>query len=178
MRDPITVSRELLRGLLNAAGEAVTIDPGKELTPVPVLNALLRLHRALMRVETSLEQPPRWHLQACAHCGSLHLEYEAWVDCNRERIYDASHDGDAWCPSCSEHEVTVVSLTRDNDGGWHVVAYYGDQPKPDSVGRPLRAILRELRSNRCRVCKATSGDDWSQCPKNKPCPKRAEEQAQ
>lgn len=58
-------------------------------------------------------------LQVCAVCGSLRLQFEAWVYVNGGRVLDSSHDGECWCSTCQRHDVETVWLRR-TEWGWQV----------------------------------------------------------
>lgn len=51
-------------------------------------------------------------LEVCATCASLRIQVEAWVQVNGWKAEDVSRDGEAWCPTCEEHDVNVVHLHR------------------------------------------------------------------
>lgn len=52
---------------------------------------------------------------ACHHCGGMRVQWESWVDANRDTIMNESGD-QKWCPRCQDHYKRVLWIRQDASG--------------------------------------------------------------
>ena len=83
----------------------------------------------------------RTHVYACETCGSMRLQWESWVDANRDKPVDESGD-QKWCPRCEDHDKSILFLDRNDDGTWSETSY----GRPQASFPSLRAAIRACRA--------------------------------
>lgn len=84
---------------------------------------------------------------ACAECGSMRIQWQSWVDANRDEPMDESGD-DKWCPRCEEHDRCILVIERHTDGDlvwWGAAAWNLAASDPRHHYPSLKAALRAHR---------------------------------